>query len=135
MTLRAWLIAWVGAIIPFLAIDLTWLGFIARDFYRAQMGQLLADQPRWTVAFLFYGLYCVGVVLFAVLPGLRDGGVPRAALLGAAFGFFAYATYDLTALAVIRGYPAILAIADIAWGTVLTAIVAACSAAVVRWLG
>jgi uncharacterized membrane protein len=135
MSLRTWAIAWAGAIIPFLAIDLTWLGFIARDFYRVQMGALLADQPRWAVAFLFYGLYCVGVVLFAVMPGLAAGSLVRTALLGAAFGFFCYATYDLTALSVIRGYPALLAVADIAWGTVLTAVVAACSHQVVRWLG
>ena len=133
--IRTWIVAWVGAIIPFLAIDLTWLGFIARDFYRVQMGPLLADQPRWGVAFAFYALYCAGVVLFAVLPGLAAGSVVRSALLGAALGLLAYATYDLTSLAVVRGYPALLAVVDILWGTVLTAAVATLSHLAVRWFG
>lgn len=133
--IRTWIVAWVGAIIPFLAIDLTWLGFIARDFYRVQMGPLLADQPRWGVAFAFYALYCAGVVLFAVLPGLAAGSVVRSALLGAALGLLAYATYDLTSLAVVRGYPALLAVVDILWGTVLTAAVATLSHLAVRAFG
>ena len=133
--IRTWAIAWVGAIIPFLVIDLTWLGFIARDFYKVQMGPLLADQPRWGVAFAFYFLYCAGVVLFAVLPGIAAGSLVRTALLGAALGLLAYATYDLTSLAVVRGYPALLAVVDIAWGTVLTATVATLSHLAVRWLG
>jgi uncharacterized membrane protein len=132
---RIHLVAWLGAIVPFLVIDLTWLGFIARDFYRTQMGPLLADQPRWAVAFLFYGLYCAGVVLFAVLPGIAAGSLLRTALLGAALGLLAYATYDLTSLAVVRGYPALLAVVDIAWGTVLTATVATLSHLSVRWFG
>jgi uncharacterized membrane protein len=131
MTLRMWAIAWLGAIVPFLAIDLTWLGFVARDFYRVQMGPLLSPSPKWAVAMLFYALYCVGVVFFAVRPA---EGTLQAALLGAALGAMCYATYDLTALAVIPGYPALLAVVDIAWGTVLTAIVAACSHAIMRWL-
>jgi len=133
--IRTWIVAWVGAIIPFLAIDLTWLGFIARDFYKVQMGPLLADQPRWGVAFAFYALYCAGVVLFAVLPGLAAGSVVRSALLGAALGLLAYATYDLTSLAVVRGYPALLAVVDILWGTVLTAAVATLSHLAVRAFG
>jgi uncharacterized membrane protein len=132
---RLHLIAWIGAIVPFLAIDLIWLGFVARDFYRVQMGSLLADQPRWGVAFAFYALYCAGIVLFAVLPGLAAGSLLRSALLGAALGLLAYATYDLTSLAVVRGYPALLAVVDIAWGTVLTAAVATLSQLAVRWLG
>lgn len=132
---RVHVIAWLGAIIPFLVIDLIWLGIIARDFYRAQMGPLLADQPRWGVAFAFYALYCAGVVLFAVLPGLAAGSLLRTALLGAALGLLAYATYDLTSLAVVRGYPALLAVADIFWGTVLTATVATLSHLAVRWFG
>ena len=133
--IRTVAIAWVGAIIPFLAIDLTWLGFVARDFYRAQMGPLLTDQPRWGVAFAFYALYCGGVVLFTVLPGLAAGSLLRTALLGAALGLLAYATYDLTSLAVVRGYPALLAVVDILWGTALTAAVAALSHLAVRWFG
>lgn len=132
---RTVLIAWVGAIIPFLAIDLVWLGVVARSFYRAQLGPLLADQPRWGVALAFYALYCAGIVLFAVLPGLRAGSLLHSALLGAAFGLVAYATYDLTNLATLRGWPPLMSLVDLAWGTVLTATVASISFLVARALG
>jgi uncharacterized membrane protein len=133
--IRTWAVAWAGALVPFLVVDLLWIGVIARDFYRGQLGPLLLEQPRMGVAFLFYALYCLGLVIFAVLPGLNAGSLGRAALLGAAFGFFAYATYDLTNLATLKGFPVKMAVVDIAWGTLLGGVVAACSFLVARWLG
>ncbi len=133
--IRTVAVAWAGALVPFLAIDLLWIGVIARDFYRDQLGPLLLEQPRMGVAFLFYGLYCLGLVIFAVLPGLNAESLWRAALLGAAFGFFAYATYDLTNLATLRGFPVKMAVVDMAWGTLLGGVVAAASFLVARKFG
>lgn len=117
-----------GATVPvFFAIDLLWLGLIARDFYRSQLGSLMADQIVWPVAILFYLLFIAGLIVFAVAPALEGGDWTRALLLGAAFGFFAYATYDLTNLATLRDWPATLTVVDIAWGAVLGGTVATAS--------
>lgn len=111
----------------FFLIDLVWLGFIARDFYRGQLGSLMADPIVWPAAILFYLLFIAGILLFAVAPAIGAGSVVRALALGAAFGFFTYMTYDLTNLATIRGWPITMVVVDIAWGTVLAASVATAS--------
>lgn len=111
----------------FFLIDLVWLGFIARDFYRGQLGSLMADPIVWPAAILFYLLFIAGVLLFAVAPAIGAGSVVRAIALGAAFGFFTYMTYDLTNLATIRDWPIAMVVVDISWGTVLAASVATAS--------
>ena len=111
----------------FLLIDLVWLGVVARDFYRSQIGSLMADPIVWWAAILFYLLLIAGIVFFAVMPAIDAGSWTKALLLGAAFGFFTYMTYDLTNLATLRGWPVLLAVVDIAWGTVLCGTVATVS--------
>ena len=91
--------------IVMLALDGLWLGVIAKNLYQQGMGHLMSPQPRLAFAALFYLLYPVGLLIFAVMPGLAEGSVARAAMLGALFGLFAYATYDLTNLAVVRDWP------------------------------
>lgn len=118
-------ILYLTTIVVFLVIDLTWLGVVARDLYRRELGSLMADSIVWWAAILFYLLFCVGLLVFAILPALDAGGVVRAAALGAAFGFFAYITYDLTNLATLRDWPVSVTFIDIAWGTFLGGAVAA----------
>ncbi|WP_291296963.1 DUF2177 family protein [Elioraea sp.] len=132
---RIHLIAWAGAFVPFMAIDLVWLGIVARDFYAGQLGTLMAPKPRWAVAIGFYAAYCAGVVLFAVMPGIAEGSVLRSVVLGAALGALAYGTYDLTNLATLRGWPPLLSVVDIVWGTTLTATAAGLSHLAVRSFG
>jgi uncharacterized membrane protein len=109
----------------FLVLDAIWLGLITPRFYRSQLGDLLAAEVRWLPAVLFYLVFVAAVVVFAVAPAVERGSLARALLLGAFFGMVAYATYDLTNLATLRGFPTIVAAVDIAWGGVLTATVAA----------
>ncbi|WP_144186203.1 DUF2177 family protein [Elioraea rosea] len=132
---RTHLIAWLGAVIPFLAIDLVWLGVVARDFYAGQLGALMAPKPRWGVALGFYAAYCAGIVLFAVLPGLAAESIWRSVLLGSALGLLAYGTYDMTNLATLRDWPVLMTVVDIAWGTLLTGTVAGLSHLAVRQFG
>ena len=122
--------AYLASAIVFLVMDMVWLGYFALGLYREQMGSLLAQPFNMAAAAAFYILFLVGVMIFAVQPALDDGGVPRALMLGALFGFFTYMTYDLTCLAVIRDFPTKLALIDIAWGTVVTAVAAAAGAAI-----
>ncbi len=106
-------------------LDLLWLGVVARTVYRREIGGLLLDRPEIVPAVLFYLVYVVGVVVFAVRPAVQSGEVTTAVVYGALFGFMAYATYDLTNLATLRGYTLTIASIDLAWGTILTAISAA----------
>lgn len=119
------LILYVAAALIFFPVDMIWLGFIARDFYRSQLGDLLAAQPNWGVAIAFYLLYLVGLVTFVMIPAANANSAWHALVFGALFGLVAYATYDLTNLATTRGYPATLAYADMAWGAVLSGVSAA----------
>ncbi|MDP9900591.1 DUF2177 family protein [Variovorax ginsengisoli] len=127
------LVAWAATFLVMIVIDLLWLGVIAKNLYAQAMGDLMAQQPRLGIAALFYLMYPIGLVIFAVLPGVDAGSVARAGVLGALFGLFAYATYDLTNLAVVRNWPVALSFIDIAWGTLVSAVSAGAGAAVVRW--
>ncbi len=119
----------------FFAIDMAWLGFIAKNLYQKNLAHLFSPVVNWPAAFLFYFVYIAGILLFAVKPGLAEGSLARAALWGALFGFFTYATYDLTNLATLRDWPLKVVIVDIAWGTLLCTLVASGSYQIGRWLG
>ena len=104
-------------------IDMVWLGVIAKTTYANAMGSLLSPNPNLWAAAAFYLMYPVGLLIFAVLPQ-ADSPVWRAALMGALFGFFAYSTYDLTNLAVVKDWPLGLTFIDMAWGTMVSGIAA-----------
>jgi uncharacterized membrane protein len=110
----------------FFAIDMAWLGLVASRFYQSQIGYLLGP-VNWPAAIIFYLLYIAGILIFAVHPALISGSFSKAVLLGALFGFFAYATYDLTNLATVKDWPLLVTVVDLMWGTVLTGSVAAVS--------
>ena len=110
----------------FFIIDLLWLGTIATKLYQSQIGFLLGP-VNWTAAILFYLLYIVGILVFAVHPALEAQSLSTAIIYGALFGFFAYATYDLTNLATLKDWPVFVTIVDLAWGTILTSSVATVS--------
>ncbi len=124
MTTTRWVQTYGLSLLTFLVVDFTWLGLIARGFYRDRLGDLLAPDVRWAPAIAFYMLYVGAVLVFAVSPALERESVWRAVLLGGFFGMVAYATYDLTNLATLRGFPATVAAVDIVWGGILTASVA-----------
>ena len=109
--------------ILFAVIDLVWLGIVIKDFINNQLGHLRGDL-NWYAVVLFYLLYPMALMVFAVYPAARGGSVATALLLGALFGFFAYMTYDLTNLATLKGWPTTFVIADIIWGTIVSAVAA-----------
>lgn len=110
------------ALAVIIALDLLWLGLIMSGFYRAQLGHLLGPNVYWPAAILFYLLYVLGTVVFAIAPALAARSFNKALLLGGLFGFMAYMTYDLTNMATMRDWPLLVTVADMVWGTVLTAI-------------
>ena len=107
----------------FLAIDMLWLGLVARSFYRQQLGFLMDPSPNWFVAAVFYLLFIVGILFFVVVPGLESGSLKTTILRAALFGLITYATYDLTNLATLKNWPVLLTVVDIIWGTVLSILV------------
>jgi uncharacterized membrane protein len=129
------MIAFGTAATAFLALDALWLGVVAREFYYSRLGPLMKDPPDLHAAAAFYALYVAGIVYFAILPALAAASAGRALINGALFGLVAYATYDLTNLATLRGFPAELARIDIAWGAFATAIAAGAGYLAVRKFG
>ena len=118
----------------FFALDIIWLGFVAKGFYQRQMGHLLADQTKWGAAVAFYLIYVAAIVVLCVLPAVEKQSVARALALGAVFGLAAYAAFDLTSLALLKGFPGGVVPVDLAWGVVLTASVSAVGFYAANWL-
>jgi uncharacterized membrane protein len=117
-------IVYMTTLLAFLAIDAVWLSQVAIPQFAAALGDMLRPQPDATAAIAFYLMYPAGVVYLAVRPGLMERSAARAAINGAVLGLTAYGTYELTNLAVLKGWPPGLAMLDIAWGTVLTSVAA-----------
>jgi len=125
--------AHILTLLVFLALDGVWLGVVARGMYRRELSHLLAPEVRWGAAAAFYVLYIAGLLLLVVLPNRASPTVVTAAL-GATFGLVAYATYDLTNLATLAGWPLSVTLADLAWGAFATAAAAVAGRGFVRWL-
>jgi uncharacterized membrane protein len=111
----------------FFAIDLIWLGFIARNLYRDSLGHLMSPTVNWTAAIVFYLMFIIGILIFSVVPALKREALVWAAVYGGLFGFFTYATYELTNLATMRDWPMKLVFVDTLWGIVLCSAVASVS--------
>ena len=124
------LVSYLTTTVVMVVIDMVWLGVIAKPMYQAGIGHLMAEKPNIAAAISFYALFPVGLMIFAILPETANAGWQRTALLGALFGFFTYATYDLTNLATLKNYPLQLALIDILWGSLVSAIAASAG----RWM-
>lgn len=122
------IISYVTALIIFVAIDFVWLGWIGGPVYRQTLGDILAPNVRLGPAIVFYLIYPLGLVLFAVQPGLGNSQLLQTAMLGALYGFFTYATYDFSNFATLRNWTLGITLMDIAWGCVLGAMTAAITA-------
>jgi uncharacterized membrane protein len=109
------------ALIIFLAIDMFWLGLVAKNFYSGQIGSLMKSEINWPAAIIFYLLFVVGLVFFVISPAIEKGSWTYALVFGALFGLITYATYDLTNLATLKDWPLLVTIVDLAWGAVLAA--------------
>jgi len=105
----------------FFAIDMIWLGLVAKNFYRSQIGTLMKPDVNWTAAIVFYLIFIAGLVVFVIAPAKEKDSWTHALLFGALFGLVCYATYDLTNLAVAKDWPLLVTIVDLAWGAVLAA--------------
>lgn len=108
------------AFLSFFALDMVWLGLIAKNYYKQKLGFILSDNPNWVAAIVFYLIFIGGILFFAVNPSLKEGRWQTAILNGVLLGALCYATYDLTNMATIAKWPIEIVIIDIIWGMVLT---------------
>jgi uncharacterized membrane protein len=126
--MMAFLIAYGVCVLVMGGLDFFWLTTASQGLYQKDLGTLLADNPNMVVAVIFYVIYILGIQVFAVRPALATGDWKTAALFGALFGFFCYATYDLTNMATMKVWTLRVTLLDIAWGTILTGITASAGA-------
>ena len=129
-----WLVQYVVAAVFFSLIDFVWLTAVAQQLYDDQLGDLVRDPPNLGAAVAFYALFVAGLVYFVIAPALDVGSWRRAVLAGAFFGLVTYATWDLTNLAVLDGFPATIVPIDLAWGATISAVVSVATYAVVSRL-
>lgn len=119
----------------FVVIDMLWLGFVAKNFYRNQIGFLMKSEINWIAAVVFYLLFIVGLVLFVIAPAIEKKSWVHALLFGALFGLITYATYDLSNLATLKDWPLLVTIVDLTWGATLAASVSTVSYFIARKIG
>ena len=105
----------------FLGIDAFWLVLVAPKFYQSQIGHLMAESVNLPAAGMFYLLFVGVLMYFVVEPAVRLEEKRNFILRGALFGLVTYATYDLTNLATLQGWPLLVTVVDLLWGTILTA--------------
>jgi uncharacterized membrane protein len=118
----------------FLAVDFIWLGLIAKRFYDQYLGHFLREQVNWPAAFLFYLLFVLGIMVFVVLPAFKANAWTQALLYGMLFGLVTYATFDLTNLALLKGWPTVIVVVDILWGMCLSSAVSTAGYFISKWL-
>ena len=115
------LVATLIASLIFLIIDVIWLSFATKSFYRPLIGNLLADKPVMWAAALFYILYVVGIAVVVIQPCIHDSSIIKSVYIGFIFGLVAYGTYNLTNMAVLKGWSPTVVFVDMFWGGALTA--------------
>jgi len=118
----------------FFAVDMVWLGLVANSFYKKHLGYIMAPTVNWFAAIIFYLLFIFGILVFVVLPGVKEDSLQNTLLRAALFGLITYATYDLTNLATINQWPLIVTVIDLIWGMVLSTIVSITGFYVAKWL-
>ena len=133
--MKHYLAAYAGTFAVMLALDLLWLGVLAKPLYQKGLGALMLEQPLWPVAAVFYALFALGLVIFGVAPHEPSRSWSHTLTMAALFGFFCYATYDLTNLATLKNWPVGLSFIDMAWGTVVSTVAVAGGKAAMDWAG
>ncbi len=116
------LTAYLTIIVVMFVVDIIWLSVVAKPLYQNGIGHLMAEQPNLIFATLFYLIYALGLMRFAVIPNIGLHGIKSTFLAAAIFGFFVYASYDLTNLALLKDWPLKMSLIDIVWGTLLSGI-------------
>ena len=130
MPIFKFLPAYLTTLLFMLVADILWLSIVAQTLYQQGIGHLMAAKPNLTFAALFYLVYVFGLTKFAIAPYFSIAGFKQTFLAGLSLGFFVYASYDLTNLALLKDWPLGLSLLDITWGTLLSGV----SAVAGKWV-
>ena len=109
------------AALIFLIIDIIWLSFAVKSFYRPNIGHLLLDKPVMWAAAMFYIVYVVGIGVVIIEPSINFDSSFSFILKAFIFGLVAYGTYNLTNMATVKGWSPSVVFVDMIWGGSLTA--------------
>lgn len=135
LTLGNYVALYVLTLIVFLGIDAVWLKYVMYDLFHARIGDLMRENTQFAVAAVFYLFYVIGIVYFAVVPGIESGSPWVAFFNGAFLGLLAYGTYESTNMATLRGWDWTMVAVDTSWGAVLTGVSAVGGLMLARWTG
>jgi uncharacterized membrane protein len=124
-------VLYLATLIVIVPIDFLFLGIVAKGFFTAEVGDMLGE-VRLLPAILFYLLYVVGILIF--VSGQASATWQSALSYGALFGFFCYATFELTSMSLLNHWTWPVVAVDISWGSLVTAVSAAAGLAVADWL-
>lgn len=125
---------YICTLLAFFAVDMVWLALVARGFYQKHLGFLLRQNPNWPAAITFYLLFVLGLLIFVIVPSLQADSTKKVLIMGAFFGLVTYATYDLTNLATVEGWPWIVVVVDMLWGAILATSVSYLGFLAGKWL-
>lgn len=127
--------AYLTAILVFLAVDAAWISAVMKPIFERNLGDMLLDSPRLSVAAGFYAFYILGVLYFCVWPAVNAEALRLAAMNGAILGFIAYGTYEATNMATLKNWTYGMMVLDVAWGMFLTALASVAGYGAYRALG
>ena len=129
--MNRYVVLYLATLIVLIPIDFLFLGFVAKGFFTAQVGDMLGE-IRPAPAILFYLLYVVGILIFVSGPAAATW--PTTLLYGALFGLFCYATFELTSLSLLKHWTWIVVAVDVSWGVFVTAVSSTLGLMIANWL-
>lgn len=75
------IISYLLTCVVFFAIDLVWLGVVAKDIYAKYLKEFLNPEINWQAAIIFYLLFIIGLMIFAIYPAVAKDSYTQALLL------------------------------------------------------
>jgi len=126
-----YVVLYLATLVVLIPIDFLFLGIVAKGFFASQVGDMLGE-IRLAPAILFYLLYALGILIF--VSGHAGAIWPSTLLYGALFGFFCYATFELTSLALLKHWTWPVVMLDVSWGTFVTAASSTIGLMIAHWI-
>ena len=129
--MKRYVVLYLATLIVIIPVDFLFLGMVAKSFFTSQVGDMLGE-IRLIPALLFYLLYGVGILIF--VSGSSGTTWQSTLLYGALFGFFCYATFELTSLSLLRHWTWPVVVVDVSWGTFVTAVSSTLGLIIADWI-
>jgi uncharacterized membrane protein len=126
-----YVVLYLATLMVLLPIDFLFLGIVAKGFFDSEVGDMLGE-VRLAPAILFYLLYLAGILIF--VSGSASATWPSTLLYGALFGLFCYATFELTSLSLLKHWTWPVALVDMCWGSLVTAVSSTLGLTIANWI-